>query len=544
MEQLQLLLRQLTTSQKIGVGFGALASAFVLVVFVVLAGQPNMQPAFTRLSASDAAAISDALRSAKISFQVADAGATILVPATSLADARVAAAAAGVSAGSSADGFALFDKTGFGMSEFDQRVTYQRALEGKLTATIQAMSGVDSASVSIVAAQDGIFASQDRPATASVLLRMRGGLPPDGAMVRGIVSAVSSAVSGLTPENVTVVDEAGRLLAGPQGGLAGDALAMKQGVERDLAAKVQALVDRALGPGHASVAVSATLNMDKVEQTVTTVKPIDTANWTPASVQTAQEQYAGAVPGGVGGIPGVSSNVPGLPTYPGAAQGSAASPNPGASPSPAASAGGSPEPSPAAYVSLQQTVNFNNSQTVARVISEPGAVERLSVAVLLDQAALGSLTADGLKGAIEAAIGSDQSRGDVVSVSAVSFAAPAATIAPSGPVPGDLAEAAGGVASTVAGVVGAAALLFLVWRNLRALRGRAEEMELVTVRTPEPAMLGSYASDGSASPLASIAELDQSPQAQVQERLRMVASEKPDAIVGMMNSWLREDGRR
>src|SRR5512143_1302530 len=96
-DQLQLLVRQLTTSQRIGIGFGALASVFVLVVFVFMAGQTQMQPAFTRLSTPDAAAISEALRTAKIPFQVADAGATILVPSTALADARVAAGAAGIS---------------------------------------------------------------------------------------------------------------------------------------------------------------------------------------------------------------------------------------------------------------------------------------------------------------------------------------------------------------------------------------------------------------------------------------------------------------
>ena len=400
-DQLQLLLRQLTTSQKIGIAFGALASTFVLVVFVLWAGKADMQPAFSRLSTTDAAAISEALRTAKIPFQIADAGSTILVPATSLAEARVAAGAAGITTDGSAKGFELFDKGGFGMSEFDQQVTYQRALEGKLTGMIQAMDGVDHATVSIVAAENGLFSGQDRPASASVVVQMRSGSPPDAAMVRGLISAVASAVAGLTPDNVTVVDESGRLLAGPQVELAGDAQAMQQGVERQLGAKVQALVDLALGPGHASVAVSAALDMDKVEQTVTTVVPIDKDHWTPTSVQTVDEQYGGSG-----------------------------------------------------------------------------------------------------------------------------------------------ATGAGGIASTVFGGFIALVLLFLVWRNVRALRGRAEEMQLATITSPQPGLLGAYASSGALSPLASIADLDQSPQSRVQERLRMVAAEKPDAIVGLMNDWLREEGRR
>jgi flagellar M-ring protein FliF len=532
-DQLQLLLRQLTTSQKIGIGFGALASAVALVIFVIFAGRPDMQPAFTRLSTADAAAISAALRTAKISFQVADAGATILVPSTALADARVAAAAAGVSVDGAPKGFDLFDQSGFGMSEFQQQVTFQRALEGKLTGTIQAMEGVEHATVSIVAAQSGVLVGQDRPASASVVVQMRNGQPPGAAMVHGIGSTVASAVAGLTPDNVTVVDQSGRLLAGPQSDVTGDELTMQQSVERQLDAKIQALVDRALGAGHASVAVSATLDMDKVEQTVTTVRPIDQANWTPTSVQTIDERYGGSDLTGSGGIPGALSNIPGLLTYPSPAPG--ASPTPGASPNPSAT----PQ---LGYVKSQQTVNYNNSQTVERVIKAPGAIQRLSVAVLLDQAALGSVTPDALKATIEAAIGVDATRGDVVSVSAVSFAALPEAAGRS--IVDDVVGTAGGLAGTAVGAAVAFMLLFLVRRNLRVLRGRVEEMQLATVTRVGTGLLAAQASGGGDNPLASVAALEQSPQARVQERLRMVAEKRPDAIVGLMNEWLHEEDRR
>jgi flagellar M-ring protein FliF len=550
-DQLQLLVRQLTTSQKIGIGFGALASVFVLVVFVFMAGQTPMQAAFTRLSTPDAAAISEALRTAKIPFQVADAGATILVPSSALADARVAAGAAGISTDGAAKGFELFDNAGFGMSEFDQQVTYQRALEGKLTGVIEAMDGVDTATVSIVMAQTGIFADQDQPAAASVVVRMRNGQPPDAAMVRGMVSSVASAVAGLTPDNVTVVDESGRLLAGPQGELAGDVLTMQGSVERQIEAKVQELVDRALGPGHASVAVSASLDMDKVDQTVTTIRPIDEGNWTPTSVQTVEERYGGADGTGSGGIPGVVSNVPGLPTYPGGLPSAApsASPSPGASASvtPAASAAPVASPAPAAsgattgYVKSQQTVNYTNSQTVERIIKQPGAIERLSVAVLLDQAALGAVTADSLQATINAAIGADPARGDVVTVSAVAFATASAAPEASA-LPGDLVGTAGSAATTLFGIVVAIVLLVLVWRNLGSLRRQADAMQLAAGASPQ-GLLGAYTASGAGVPLGSMAELG-APQAAVGDRLRIVAGEKPDAIAGLMNDWLREDQHR
>ncbi len=555
-EQLQLLVRQLTTSQKIGIVFGALASAFVLIVFVMWAGRPDMQPAFTSLRASDAAAISSALRTAKISFQVADAGSTILVPATSLSDARVAAAAAGVSTDSSTQGFSLFDKSGFGMSAFDQQVTYQRALEGKLTQTIEAMSGVDTTTISIVAAQNSVFASQSQPASASVVVKMRSGQPPDTGMVRAIVATVAGAVAGLTPDNVTVVDSSGRQLAGPQTDLTSDALTTQQAVERQLSARVQEMADQVLGPGHASVVVSATLDMDKVDQTITTVAPITQGNWTPTSVQTVNERYAGTGTGS-SGIPGVSSNVPGLPTYPGATlplPSAVANASPGASPaaSAAPAASGSPSATPSAspstsevggYIKTQETVNYNNSQTVSRIITQPGAIRRLSVAVLVDQAALGSTSADGLKQAVTAAIGADVSRGDVVSVTAVAFASHSPAVAAS-PISSDLTGTISGLASTVFGGLIALAFLFLVWRNVRALRYRADEMQMVTVSSGQQALLSGYTATGARGALADVAELESSPQAKIQERLRMVAEEKPDALVGLMNGWLREGDQR
>ena len=134
-------------------------------------------------------------------------------------------------------------------------------------------------------------------------------------------------------------------------------------------------------------------------------------------------------------------------------------------------------------------------------------------------------------------------RGDVVTVSAVTFAVATPTT-PVASASGDMLGMVGGIASTVFGVLIALILLFLVWRNVKALRGQAEDMELARVSSPQQGLLESYTSTGAGSPLASIADLDQSPQTRVQERLRMVAAEKPDAIVGLMNNWLREDVRR
>jgi flagellar M-ring protein FliF len=538
-DQLQMLLRQLTIPQRISIAVAAFASLLLLAGFVMWAGKPDLQPAFTKLTTEQAGTVSEALRGAKIQFELTDGGATILVPTGSMAAARVAAGQAGYS-GDGATGFEIFDSQQFGASEFDQQVAYQRAIEGKLRNTIGAMQGVAEVQVSVVAAQRGLFSDQDRPASASVNLRMQSG-SPDAAMVRGIVSTTAAAVAGLTPDGVTVVDDKGRVLAGPAVAEGGDAMAIQSNVERGLSNKVQALVDQALGAGHASVAVSAQLDLDKVERQVTTVKPIDVGNWTPTSVQSTQEQYGAGGAGGAGGIPGSGSNVPGLPTYPGTVVTPSASP--GASPAAVASpaAGASPA-AVAGYVKEQQTVNYANSQTIEKIIQQPGAIKRLSVAVLLDQAAMGSISAENLKSSIEAAIGADATRGDNISVAAVPFAATTA-LADAG-TSGGIMDTIGGTVGSVIGGLVALILVFLVWRNLKALRRRADDMQLLTAGPANQALLeAGYSSTGAAASIAPLPEFGETPQAKIQERLRIVAEEKPEEIVGLVNSWLRTDGR-
>lgn len=570
MNALEAVLRQLSPIQRIWIAGATIASALALVAFVSIAGKPDFQAAFTKLSAADAGAISEALRSAKIEFQLADAGATILVPSSSLAGARVAASQAGVLPDAGAPGMELFDKGDFGMTEFDQQVTYQRAQEGELSRVLQSLDGVASARVMIVAEQARLLSENDRPATASVIIAMKDGGQPDRSMVRGIVSTVSGSVAGLSPDNVTVVDEYGRILAGPQLGDASEAMVAQESVERAIEAKVRALVDRAIGPGRSSVAVSARLDRAKVEQQITTYTPVSEGAWTPVSVRWNRETLGGEVTGGSGGIPGVSSNIPGLPTYPlagssptpgstpaptaspapSASPGASASPGPSASPGASASPSPSPTPtaSPAAYLSEDVTVNYSLSQKIEKIVQEPGLLERLSVAVLVDEAAASGIPTEQLQAAIEAAIGADSTRGDVVSVTAVAFAEPAPEAA-TGPLD-QVVPLLPQILTTALAVVIGLVLLFLLWRNLRVL-GRRSEEALLLAEPPRrhayplgPGTMGERASGQDQPSLLAAPALDNSPQAQIQAQVRRVADEKPEALVGLMHGWLREDGTR
>ena len=563
-EQVQSILKQIYVTQRIGIVGAAIAAVAMIAVLVMFASKPDMTPAFTGISATDATTIEGALRGANIAYQVADGGTTIEVPVDSLGDAKIAAGTAGYlsSSGTDTQGWTLFDNQGFGQSAFDQNVTYQRALEGELTKTIQSMSGVATARVSIVLAQTGALSSEDTPASAAVVLGMSGGQTPSSSLVQAIVNTVSKSVQGLSTDNVVVTDDQGHTLAGSSASVDSTAAQAKGLIEQQTKTKIETLIAAALGDGHASVAVSADVDTSQVEQQITTYAPAGSNP--PVSIHQIIESYGASSSAGACGIPGTNSNVSGVPSYPGVCTQAAATT---AAPTAAASAAASAAPSAAAtgtattapaaastdaaggYTHVETTVNYSNSTTIQHIVTAPGVVKKMSVAVFVDQSKMGSLTPEMLQTSIAAAIGADTTRGDVVAVQAVTFAAqPSAATAAAAASP-DVMKTVGGMSGTILGGVFALVMLVLFWMNLGALKRKTEEnvYDLGPAgSTPAFAAMpnragipASTTGEGVAADVPSA-----TPQARIQERLRMVADERPDALVGLMHGWLREEERR
>jgi flagellar M-ring protein FliF len=565
-EQVQGILKQISITQRIGIVGAALLSVAMIGVLVMFASKPQYTPAFTNVSAADAATIEGALRTANIAYQVTDAGTTIEVPVDSLGDARIAAGNAGISTtnGNNTQGWDLFNNQGFGQSQFDQNVTYQRALEGELTKTIQAMSGVSAARVSIVLAQTGALSSQDTPASAAIVLSMTGGATPSSGLVQAIVNSVAKSVQGLSTDNVVVTDDQGHVLAGAANNTDTAAAQAKDLVEQQAKTKIETLIAAALVPGHSSVAVSADVDTSQIVADVTTYAPVGSDP--PVSIHHIVEQYGATSSAGACGIPGTNSNVAGLPSYPGvcvaatttASPSATASASPSATPSGTPSASASATASPAAgngagsgYLHDETTINYSVSQTVQHIVTEPGVIKKLSVAVFVDQASMGKMTVDQFKTSIAAAIGADDTRGDVVAVQAVSFAAQASSVAPiAASAAPDMVSTVGGASGTILGAVFAVVMLLLFWLNMCSLKKRADEAVYdlgpsgsMPSFAPMPNRAGIPASTAPDAPPAADVPAA-TPQARIQERLRMVADERPDALVGLMHGWLREEDRR
>lgn len=378
----------------IAAGGGAVAA-------YVLAGRLDLAPLYANMSEDDAAAAARKLRERKIPHEVE--GRTLLVPRERVDELRLELAAEGIPRGGGV-GFELFDKRTLGLSEFAQRLNYRRALMGELARTISSLEAVERARVHLVIPERRVFSERQQEASASVVLRMRAGRSLAGGQIQGIVHLVASAVEGLRPENVTLVDEEGRLLWRPRKGDPQDALEeMRLDRERALEQRVTELVERMVGAGKAVVRVAAEIDLDRQE---TTVEDYDPEVRVVRSEQEMRETLGEGSVGATGGVPGTRANLP------------TAQPSPPATPK-----GASRE---------SNVRNYEVKRTVQKTVSPGGKVRRLSVAVVVDgryETRDGKLTfvprdeADlrKIEELVKSAVGFRAERGDVVAVRSAPF---------------------------------------------------------------------------------------------------------------------------
>src|SRR6202158_1960639 len=411
MDSLQLVLqpvlrvwRGLSTIQRIGLGVVAAALlGLVLIVSTVGHGRDSAI-AFSGLSTDDEAAVVIKLKDAKIPYELIDGG-TIRVPSGQVQDARLATAGMGLSGKPAAgSGCELFNQPSFGQTEFTQKVNYQRALETELARSINQMAAVESSTVHLVMPQATLFTSQQKETTASGMLKLKPGQRLDSAQARSISNMVAGSVEGLKPQNLTIVDVNGNQLSSDTGsdisGLSSKQLSTQQGYEGITQRNLQAMLDRVLGPGKASVQVSALMNWDQTEQTSETYSPGDpTQTPVPPSHAISETTNGGQSAATTGGVPGAASNGGTVPTYQGGT----------------GAGGGS--------VKTDNSTTYQLNKSVQKVVRAPGAVTRLSVSVMLDDDPNNPNPAlrQSVQDAIQAAAGIDQTRGDVLTVTALAF---------------------------------------------------------------------------------------------------------------------------
>jgi len=360
--QLQNLFKSISIGKRIALLILAVGFVAGFVFLMNWAGNPEFHPLYTNLDANDAGTILNRLKEQKIPYRLSANGSTILIPQEKIYETRMELASEGLPHGGSI-GFELFDNTKLGMTEFAQNVNYQRALQGELVRTINGFEEVDSCRVHIVMPEKSLFLKDEEPASASVVLKLRHGKWLTQQQVQGIVHLVSSSVSRMGPDNVTVVDSNGRLLTGstdPSGiaTLSADQLEYQAQVERKLENRVLTMLEKALGANRAIVRVSCALNFKQHEMTEERFLP---ENQVIRSEQLFNETSRDADPIPQG-IPGIQSNLP--------------------ESSPAQNQTTAGENT--TFAKKESTVNYEIGKLTSRTLDPVGGIERVSVAVMVD----------------------------------------------------------------------------------------------------------------------------------------------------------------
>ena len=495
------------------------ASALVLgslVLLVLWAGRPTYEPLFSGLEVEDQASIVAYLKEQKIPFRNDPAANAILLPRDRVYETRLALAQQGIPKGGVV-GFELFDQPKMGMSDFQQKVAYSRALEGELARTIQQIQAVDFARVNIVIPEQRLFLEQQQPSTASVLVRLKEGREMGQEQVKAIVHLVARSVEGLSPEDVTVVDTSGKVLSdliqddsliymtGSDGrGVSSVQRELERQQEQELERKVRLMLEKVFGPGKAVVRVRVDLDFDKKSSSRKEFIPGPQGKGVVRSQQNTEESYTG--PGmPPGGAPGTTTNIPGYVVNTGT--------------------GGNVE-----YNRTDAVTNFDITTQESQQVATPGSIRRLSASVLVD-GTLNAQQSQGLKDSVAAAIGFNPARGDQLVIQGMKFDTTLADQL--------MAQmAAEQRQKIILALVAASILLLLLGAGV-----------FVWIRRRRLAALARLLPKEEGEQVPSLKDLLEHPElmtsqgelAILEEQLRVYATNNPEEVANLIKNWLAED---
>lgn len=358
LEQLRRIWTSLAVWQRVSIFVAAVAVVGGMAGFSKWRSESDFKPLFTNMNPEDAGAIVEKLKESGAEYRVTDNGAAVLVRSDRVAESRLQIAAAGLPR-TGRIGFELFDKTNLGTTDFGEQINFRRALEGELERSIRSVSEVDQARVHLTFAKDSVFLESREPAKASVLLKVRNGAVLAPANVAAITHLVASAVDGLLPAAVSVMDNEGNLLTKPKkngdlDGASDELIEYRKKLERDLLEKANGTLEPLLGKGRYRIGLSVDCDFASGEQSEETYDPEKSVMLTS---QKSEETNATV---SSGGVPGTASNLPRPPAR--------------------STSGG-------ANVSRKtENISYQSSRTVRRLKLPQGSIKRISASLLLDHA--------------------------------------------------------------------------------------------------------------------------------------------------------------
>ncbi|MGC9064007.1 MAG: flagellar basal-body MS-ring/collar protein FliF, partial [bacterium] len=379
---------------------GGIVLIFLIVLFISLGSRVNYAVLFSNLSPQDAAAVTSKLREMGEPYRLAEGGTAVLVPKDRVYEIRLSLVSQNIPSGGGI-GFEIFDKTSLGTTDFVEQINYQRALQGELSRTISSLSNVDYARVHIVLPRERLYAAESVPPQAGVVLKLKPGATISKSEVMAIARLVASSVEGLKPESVTIVDTNGNMLSR---GLFKDEvntldvedsllLEVKDKIENAIEDRVQSMLTGILGPNRAIVRSSVELALTQLKTSSETFSPVVEQSGIVKKEQQTKESYEGQ--GLPGGVPGVSSNIPGYVTT-------------------QTTVGTS------IHNKQETNIEYEVNRQVQEILEKPGKIKRLSVAVVVDKN-LTPQEQQSITNLASAAAGIDPNRGDQLTVQGIPF---------------------------------------------------------------------------------------------------------------------------
>lgn len=526
LEQISNYYRSLSLQQKALIGGSVLATVILILVLTFFLNEPTYTALYSNLSEEDASKVVEYLTAQKIQYKIDDNGTTIKVPKDKLYETRLSLAGKGIPTSGSI-GYEVFDNSPMGMSEFMQKLNFKRALEGELSRTILGQEGVEGVRVHIVFPEKTVFREEEKQPTASIVLKLKNNFTLPRSSAAAIVNLVSTAVEGLTPGKITLLDTRGRLLwkEDEDNTIAFSSAKqyeIKNTVENYLAQKAQTILDNVLGYGNSMIQVNADINFDQVEKTMELYDP---ETQVVVSEQTIKSQNVGTN-----------------------------------------------QSDSTAQANENVTTNYEISKTIEKVIEGSGNIKRLTVAAVINDVAKQVVKDDKtetvyeprsseqlkkLEEIIKNSVGINTDRDDQFSIVNISFETQSNE---------EYSEESGSFFTDIDGITNLVLVIIAIGASLFLLKGlmnklksgnaifgeanytmEAADRNSLALNGGIPPQLAAIKKSKEALPLGDIGD-DISDEAirkkNQQERISTYVAKNPPEAAKLINSWLHEDESR
>ena len=556
--------------QRMRLAVGAAVLIAVAVAAIVIGRQPDWRVLYANLGDKDGGAVIAQLATMNIPYKYAEGGGAVMVPADKVHDVRLRLASQGLPKGSVA-GFELMENNRFGMTQFQEKLSFQRGLEGELTRSIQALGSVQSARVHLaLPQQNGFFREQQKP-SASVLLSLYPGRTLERSQIAGIVHLVASSVPELAPGAVSVLDDSGKLLSNTgdaaAGAVDGQQLQYVQQLEQQYTRRILDILEPVVGRQNVKAQVTADVDFSQTEATSEEHRPNLSAEASAVRSQQTVETTGAAALGAAAatGVPGATSNQPpGATTAP--INGAAAPLAPTAATAGAANAAAKPPGK------RESTTNYEVDKTVKTTRGAVGQVRRLSAAVVVNYqnvadaqgkpgatpTALSAQQIEQMTALIRETIGFSKERGDSVNLMNTPFLVPVDNVVevPMWKRP-ELLDLARSFAWPLGlALIGAIVLFGMVRPGIKAIRiatpppapadvqalaAPGRSLDAMLSEEPQRPALASPEQEATALPGPAQQASQTVPEQARLEGARQMARQNPIAVANIVKSWVNGD---